>query len=354
MIEDRLNQHLLNIGFHRVASNAEGIYLYYQAGENGLTVVSVIHSINGDEVTPAQYEHILQQIRENVSRSYQSQPRYLSLIFTRFPDRVKHLCSIPGEDVHWIVDLSANRLMIYETQSNAFTAIKSLLEQLLGEEELLNRKVASGNIPFRMMNTIIVGINMMAYIITHFTGAFGGEQQMYVKGALSWYYVTQYKEYYRILTAMFMHSDLSHIFNNMLVLVFIGATLEQAVGKIKYLFIYFGAGILAGIASISYNMWKESAALYELGNLTFSIGASGAIFGVVGAVFYIMLINKGRLKDMNTRQMVIFLILSLYGGIANAQIDQAAHVGGFVAGLVLAAIVYRRKKDKEPNKASLA
>jgi rhomboid protease GluP len=129
----------------------------------------------------------------------------------------------------------------------------------------------------------------------------------------------------------------------MLVLLFVGDNLERAAGKFKYLLLYFGTGILAGITSISYNMWKDYANFsYEYS--AFSIGASGAIFGVVGAVLYIVIVNKGRLEDISSRQMVLFVVFSLYGGISNARIDQAAHVGGFMAGILLAAILYRRPR----------
>lgn len=68
---------------------------------------------------------------------------------------------------------------------------------------------------------------------------------------------------------MFMHGGFEHLFNNMIVLFFIGDNLERAAGKLIYLVIYFGSGIIAAISSISYNMYK--------GNVGFSIGASGAI-----------------------------------------------------------------------------
>ena len=165
------------------------------------------------------------------------------------------------------------------------------------------------------------------------------------RGALSWYFVFEKKEYYRVLTSMFMHSDLEHLFNNMLVLYFVGNNLERAAGKIRYLFLYFGTGILAGLASISYNMWKEGGQ-FLVGNSVFSVGASGAIFGVVGAMLFIVVINRGRIADISTRQMVLFVVFSLYGGVTNTQIDQVAHIGGFLAGIVLAAITYRRPKGE--------
>ena len=101
--------------------------------------------------------------------------------------------------------------------------------------------------------------------------------------------------------------------------------------------IYFGSGIIAAISSISYNMYK--------GNVGFSIGASGAIFGVVGAILYILIVNKGHLEDISTRQIVLFVIFSLYGGYTSAGIDNIAHIGGFLGGLLIAVLLYRKPKN---------
>jgi len=189
----------------------------------------------------------------------------------------------------------------------------------------------------------IIALNILAYLFTHFTPFFGGAEQMLEKGALSWYYVKESHEYYRILTSMFMHADWSHLVNNMIVLLFIGGNLERAAGRLRLIFIYFGSGILAGITSISYNMWKEYANV-SFDGTTISIGASGAIFGVVGAILYVVIVNKGRLQEISMQQMILFIILTLYSGVINSQIDQAAHVGGFLAGILLAAILYRRPR----------
>lgn len=367
MIEERLEQTFMNLGYRRINSNTAGIYLFYHIADKELTIVSVIRTVAGIDLGKDQYTHILEQIKNNFrTEPFTDRIRLLSLILTTEVDRVKHLCVDNPEDQHWIVDLTANRLMIYETGPNEFISIRDQLEEALFEEErqrALNQEPIYNSFDsdvrysnpyqgrathvqpryklFTLMNTLIIIINIIAYIILHFTPLFGGEGRMLGEGALSWYYVITKKEYYRVLTSMFMHSDFEHLFNNMLVLLFVGDNLERAAGKIKYLILYFGSGILAGITSISYNMWMENGQ-YLIGNSTFSIGASGAIFGVVGAMLFIVAINRGRLEDISTRQMVLFVIFSLYGGFVNTQIDMAAHVGGFLAGVLIAAIVYRR------------
>ena len=365
MIEDRLSNSLTNMGYQRVDSNATGIYLFYHIEENDLTIVSVIHAVNGNEFTGDQYQHILEQIKTYYKNTYPHKIRLLSLLLTKSPDRAKHLSLDAKEDSHWIVDINSDRLIIYETQSIEFTGLRKAIEQLLEEEQRENPSKQYTTIYdnynsrkdhqrmqssparklklFMLINTIIIAINIIVFLVMHYTKAFGGEGPMVEGGALSWYLVKEQKEYYRVITSMFMHADWSHLFNNMVVLLFVGVNLERAAGKIKYLFLYFGTGIIAGITSIGYNMWKEYAEFsYE--HTVFSIGASGAIFGVVGAMLYIVIANRGQLEDLSTRQMILFVVFSLYGGISNAQIDQAAHIGGFIAGLLLAIIVYRRPK----------
>jgi rhomboid protease GluP len=368
MIYDRLSNSLISMGFQSVNSNARGIYIFYHAEEQVVNIVSVFFAMNGDEFSLEQYSHILVQIKANFSNNYPQTLSLLNLILTNNPEGARHLCSAGGEDSHWMIDLNKNRLMLYETQSNNFARLKNRIEALLEEEwidgqaqrlenegqttagnyrnyhapSLGYRRISIQNL-FTPVNMIIIAVNIFAFFIYHYSAFLGGEENIFSRGALSWYFIREDQEYYRILTAMFMHADWSHLINNMIVLLFIGNHVEKIAGKLKYLILYFGTGIIAGITSISYNMWKEYP-LNSYTHLTVSIGASGAIFGVVGAMLYIVIVNRGRIQNISMRQMILFVILSLYGGIANAQIDQAAHVGGFLAGVLLAAVIYRKPR----------
>ncbi|MBE5960245.1 MAG: rhomboid family intramembrane serine protease [Lachnospiraceae bacterium] len=158
--------------------------------------------------------------------------------------------------------------------------------------------------------------------------------KMLDQGALYWPMIIYEHQYYRLITCMFLHGGIDHLLNNMLVLFFIGDKVEKIIGKTKYLILYFGAGIIAGVCSMRYNMDRML--------ITRSIGASGAIFGVVGAIAYIVIINRGRLKDISSRQILLFVMLSLYGGFTSQGVDNIAHVGGLLAGGILTAILYKR------------
>ena len=73
-----------------------------------------------------------------------------------------------------------------------------------------------------------------------------------------------------------------------------------------------------------------------------SAGASGAIFGVVGGLIYVVGINRGRLEDLSSFQLGALALVTLYHGFTSTGVDNAAHVGGLVIGIFLGAVFYRR------------
>ncbi|MDF2544172.1 MAG: hypothetical protein K0S47_3890 [Herbinix sp.] len=332
----RLITYMEDRGYRRVALNTEGIYLTYLKTEGETFIVAIMNLFTGEELTVEQYNHILEQIRDNfLNRSY-GPVHLLSILCTTKPEKLKTFCG--DENTHWILDLTERRLIIYENQNADYLGLKGTIEKFLLEEETeVKPEVKRSRTQyFSLLNTGMAIINILVFTILGIGGFFWDSDAIVDAGALSWQEIQLHQEYYRVLTSMFLHLDLEHLVNNMVVLLFMGSYLEKAVGKLKYIMIYLGSGILAGIASISYNMMKDSPVS--------SIGASGAIFGVVGAMVVIIIVNKGRLEDLSTRQILIFAVLSIYSGIQGVQIDNVAHIGGFVAGLILALILYRKTK----------
>lgn len=139
---------------------------------------------------------------------------------------------------------------------------------------------------------------------------------------------TSQGEWWRLLTSMFMHYGLPHLFFNMWALVSIGAQVERWVGRGLFLLAYFGTGIVGGLVSILVH-----------GDKIWSVGASGAIFGLYG-VFLGLLLRAGRTIPARTTQPLIASTLLFVGynilyGITNTGIDLAAHLGGLVSGVFI-------------------
>ena len=151
--------------------------------------------------------------------------------------------------------------------------------------------------------------------------------------------------YLTLLTSMFMHGGLAHIFGNMLFLWIFGDNIEDRLGHIRYLIFYLVCGVLAGLAHVF------STAIFsggsEAGLLVPSLGASGAISGVLGA--YILLFPTRRvtvLLSWFVTQVPAFVAIGLWfvfqlisglGMLGSQQggVAYAAHIGGFIAGLAL-------------------
>lgn len=148
--------------------------------------------------------------------------------------------------------------------------------------------------------------------------------------------VTEGHEYYRLITSLFLHFGIQHLLNNMVMMGALGYQLENEIGRIKFLLIYFISGIGGNLCSLYWNV--------SHGEQVISAGASGAIFGLMGALLYIVAVNRGRLGRLSGRGMLIMVALSLYFGLTSSGVDNSAHIGGLICGILITVLLYRRKR----------
>lgn len=192
------------------------------------------------------------------------------------------------------------------------------------------------------VNGAIILINVVVFLYLELAGSSLDTGFMIQKGAMYDPLILEYKQYYRLFTSIFMHFGISHLLNNMLVLFVLGDNLERALGKVKYLILYLVSGVGANVISLMMDIRSGTMN-------TVSVGASGAIFGVVGGLIYAVAINKGRLEDLSTGQLMVLVLLTLYHGYTSAGIDNAAHIGGLLLGILLGVILYRRPKKRDDD-----
>ncbi|MBP3543392.1 MAG: rhomboid family intramembrane serine protease [Lachnospiraceae bacterium] len=182
------------------------------------------------------------------------------------------------------------------------------------------------------MNTILVAINVLMFFVMLLSGAIGDSWEMVKWGAMFTPLMKENHEYYRLLTAVFLHFDIEHLTGNMIILAALGDNLERALGKIRYLIVYLVSGLGASICSFLYNE--------IIGDISVSAGASGAIFGVIGALFCMVLINKGKLEDITATRLGLMIVYILYTGFTTPQVDNAAHIGGLLTGMLLTGLLH--------------
>lgn len=131
-------------------------------------------------------------------------------------------------------------------------------------------------------------------------------------------------QYYRLFTGIFLHGSLTHLFFNCYSLYVIGAQIENFLGKIKYPIIYLFSGLIGSLFSISFSKGVAS------------IGASGAIFGLMGALLYFGYYYRVYLGNVVKSQILPIIILNLGIGFLMTGIDNFAHIGGLIGGLLMA------------------
>jgi rhomboid protease GluP len=140
-------------------------------------------------------------------------------------------------------------------------------------------------------------------------------------------------QWWRLLTSTFVHFGIIHIALNMYVLYQIGPFIEKVFGRARYLLIYFFAGLAGSLVSV----WIHPNAV--------GAGASGAIFGLYGAVFGFLLIHRRTLNPAVTssigKSAGIFVLYNVLFGSMRGTTDLSAHIGGLVAGFLAGMLLVR-------------
>jgi rhomboid protease GluP len=145
-------------------------------------------------------------------------------------------------------------------------------------------------------------------------------------------------EAWRLVSSVFLHSGVVHLGFNMLSLYFLGSFVEEAFGRSRFLALYLLSGVSGGLAYLYFGGFNAPA-----------VGASGAIFGLLGGVLGYAL-RRGTFSWQNPliRQLLILLALNLYLGFSIPNISNTAHLGGlaggFAFGWLVAPTVYSRKR----------
>lgn len=127
---------------------------------------------------------------------------------------------------------------------------------------------------------------------------------------------------YRLLSSVFIHANLMHLFCNMYALYVIGPQLESYLGRFKYLAVYLISGVTGNLLSMAFSS-------------SVSVGASGAIFGLFGSLLYFGYHYRVYLGTILKSQLIPLIILNLVIGFMIPNIDNAAHIGGLIGGILM-------------------
>lgn len=185
----------------------------------------------------------------------------------------------------------------------------------------------------------IIGICIFIFFMMHIFGNGSEDSYTLLKFGANFDLLTKGGEYYRLFTCMFLHIGVIHLLCNMYSLYIIGKEAESLFGKFKYIIIYVISGICGSILSLAFN------------HNTISAGASGAIFGIIGALLYFGNYYRTYLGS-SFKSLVSIAIINIAIGFIYPGIDNSAHIGGLVGGILVAMMLGIPDKSKKKDKVN--
>ena len=346
-MKEKISYFLQHIGYFPTISSLPEISVYFLPVNGNAEVVVAIDYQKEIYLT----EEIYFGIREKFIQSFKEQGfgnvHIITVVLCKEPEKMKPIFG--NDHFCWYLDVTENSLIIPDGHVPDFYGFKKKVEEFLGDsekytEEFIDKgtlktvnkeKRRFKELPF--INITIIIINILVFILCAFM-----PEVLYNKGAFSILLIQQTKEYYRFLTAVFLHVDVDHLLSNMVVLYFLGNGLESKVGHLKYLLLYFLSAMGGNVLSAVYESYY--------GSMFTSVGASGAIFGVIAAVLVLVIVQGGKWENITLSRMLLMISYSLYSGFVSENVNNAGHIGGFVAGLLIMifyCVLERLHKKKE-------
>lgn len=275
MVEQQLDDFMAEEGYTKVPSNLPEFTFYFHIENSYVNVFRMIYYEKNLYITKEQYQYIKDKIKIFFAEKNMEDVHIMSLVVCEEAERGRQIC---GDDPFcWIIDPFHNRLIIYEDQADDFYGMRNKIEHFLAKIPILGQEATERgtdrakkqnirrNIPY--VTVFFVAVNILIFLMCTFTG-----DLLYNKGAFSAGAFWKDREYYRILTSVFLHWDVDHLVSNMIVLYYLGEVVEKYYGHAKYSMIYLSAGILGNLLSAGYEIYR--------GIYISSAGASGAVFGI--------------------------------------------------------------------------
>lgn len=256
-------------------------------------------------------------------------------------------------DIKWIAENSSKKILINKNQPDRILNIHEILENILISEpkpsdygQSVNEIIKNIKIKEKnelksnnaLITYLIIFINFIILALMELNGGSSSIDTLLKFGASEPYRIFVKHQYFRLFTAMFLHIGIMHLLANSLSLYIFGPKVEKYIGKIPFLIIYIFSGI-------------SGCALSAVINNHVSAGASGAIFGLTGAILCYSFVKNKSLEGFDFYFVIIISLLGILSGMLMKNVDNAGHIGGFAAGIIITRIIimFQDLKIKKQN-----
>lgn len=341
-MQKQIEEMFLQNGYRFLQGRRDEIGFYYRYYQEGFHVVVAVDQMHGFVMTPEQQLYMEEWAMSNFYHPQGILPDFpdgfpvyhvdvLTLLLGGEEEQVRRLCAACHQT--WAYQPKERRVIIYENQPGEFYGLRGMLENMENLSAGNRRRLT---LPYVTIAMIV--INVLVFLIMELFGSTYDAAFVAKYGGMYPTLVSEEHQWWRLLTAGFIHFGVSHLLNNMVVLYAIGERLERVAGSFRMFVIYLVS--LLGGSICSYAMMLRS------GDYAVSAGASGAVYGVIGGFLWLVILHRGHLEGITVKRLLVSIALMVYFGFSTGGVDNWAHIGGLLSGFLITAILYHRKYQK--------
>jgi len=238
-------------------------------------------------------------------------------------------------DLCWFIDCGSKKIISGKNQPGVILNIHKIINNAFYDNENISgfdfyqisdrvkqKKETLLKSNDNFVTFIILIINLIVFAVMELNGGSENIQNLIDFGALYPEMVFENGEIFRLFTNMFVHIGFAHIASNSLSLYILGTRSERYFGKILFLSVYLLSGVGASVMSLLFTN-------------SISAGASGAIFGIMGAMLTHSAANGKSMGGFSAYFMVLFSLINIGAGFFMSGVDNAGHIGGFLTGCII-------------------
>lgn len=298
-------------------------------------VTKHIHNVEQYDFDKAKTKHIANQIkRKTLDLSMNILSIYLDSEYDIEDDNKRYTNILVTKDD----DFKDNKYILkffkkikdnFKYEEEGFELISKLTSDIATEnikENEKREKIMKTKKPIITLSLII--INVIIFILMYAFGKGSLDNETLVNFGANYLPLTKSGEYYRLITSAFIHIGLTHLVLNMYSLYIIGSSIEYFYGKLKYIIIYLFSALIGSLFTVVLSSSNTLAA-----------GASGAIFGLLGAMLYFGYHYRGYIGNSIISQIIPIILVNIFFGLITPGIGNAAHIGGLIGGYIISMAV---------------
>ncbi|RFA36406.1 rhomboid family intramembrane serine protease [Virgibacillus dokdonensis] len=284
-----------------------------------------IHNIYISEFTPVDsWEFLKQPMKLNEKQAIMMKIYYLSNSqFEEEKDRLEKEAEISA--------LELDDSLEETVKEEKIVTYKHYLRKRILDDQKEKKELFSFGKP--RLTYIILALCVSLFLLLEWNGGSENIETLKQFGAKYNPAIIENGEWWRIISSMFLHIGLLHLVMNMIAVYYLGTLVERIYGSIRFLIIYFLAGIGGGIASFAFSA-------------NIAAGASGALFGLFGALLFFGLHHRRVFFQTIGSNVLLLIGINIVFGFSIPAIDNGAHLGGLVAGFIASGIVHLPKQKE--------